>query len=125
MRYDQVNAMLLNDFPWLLAAQEILTTFLAWRPFGPSTTSKLTRSPSLRVLKAKGDYPAKFEALRRVADSPTRLSTGVLIDALRDENLRYSRLVWSTLRRITGQELGFDPEAWERWWSSGPQPFRP
>src|SRR6266478_8395173 len=32
------------------AAQEILTTFLAWRPFGPSTTSKLTRSPSLRVL---------------------------------------------------------------------------
>src|SRR4051794_13921757 len=31
------------------AAQEILTTFLAWSPFGPSTTSKLTRSPSLRV----------------------------------------------------------------------------
>ena len=30
--------------------QEILTTFLAWRPFGPSTTSKLTRSPSFRVL---------------------------------------------------------------------------
>src|ERR1700686_1527603 len=31
------------------SGQEILTTFFACRPFGPSTTSKETRSPSFRV----------------------------------------------------------------------------
>ena len=55
-----------NIFDWLnhyeeaKRLQEILTTFLAWRPFGPSTTSKLTRSPSLRVLNPSAMMEASW-----------------------------------------------------------------
>jgi regulator of sirC expression with transglutaminase-like and TPR domain len=98
--------------------------YLVERPTSPErervqvAIREIELEPSLEALKAKGDYPAKFGALRRVAESPTRLSTGVLIQALRDENLRFSRLVWRELRKTTGQDLGFEPEAWERWWRS-------
>jgi hypothetical protein len=74
--------------------------------------------PAVDVLTGSGSSPARFEALRKVAAARTLRSTGALIAVLRDENLRLARLAWKALRTSTGQDIGFDPEAWERWWSS-------
>ncbi len=71
--------------------------------------------PSLAILKGRREYPERFEALRRIAAARAPGSIEVLIDALHDGNLRFARLAWRTLQDLTGQEIGFDAEAWERW----------
>ena len=73
--------------------------------------------PSVAALRGGGEYPEKFEALRRIAAARAPSSTEALIASLRDGNLRFARLAWRTLQDVTGQEIGFDPEAWERWWA--------
>jgi len=78
----------------------------------------LELQPALETLQRGRDYSARFHALRRVAVSPTPRCTEVLIASLRDENLRFARVVWRTLREITGEAIGFEPEAWERWWAA-------
>jgi hypothetical protein len=49
-----------------IAAQEILTTFFACRPFGPSTTSNEARSPSDSARKP----PAMIESWRTKTSAP-------------------------------------------------------
>ena len=74
--------------------------------------------PALEILAGSTGYPARFEALRKVAAARTPASTEALIPILRDENQRFARLAWRFLKTSTGQDMGFDAEAWERWWAA-------
>jgi HEAT repeat protein len=39
-----------------------------------------------------------------------------LIDALDDKGFRATAAAAEGLRKITGQDLGLDPEKWRKWW---------
>lgn len=66
---------------------------------------------------AEPGYPARFAALRRVAQHPIPAAYETLIDALEDPNQRFARMAWKTLERMSGQNLPFDRAAWKTWWT--------
>jgi HEAT repeat protein len=48
-----------------------------------------------------------------------------IVSMLRDPNEAIRWLVRSNLRRLTGQKLGADPVAWEKWWAENKETFAP
>jgi len=48
-----------------------------------------------------------------------------LIEALADEDEQVRQFAWASLERITGQELGTDRAAWQRWWTENKDSFTP
>ena len=69
-----------------------------------------------------------LEALHMVLYGPDfkkdRETVGILIRAVRsaDSGVRESSL--RSLRRMTGEDFGHDPEAWEAWWEKNRSRFR-
>ena len=47
-----------------------------------------------------------------------------LINALDDEGFRATAAAAKALRKITGQDLGLDPEKWREWWEENKEKFR-
>jgi len=47
-----------------------------------------------------------------------------LINALDDEGFRATAAAADALRKITGQDLGLDPEKWRKWWEENKEKFR-
>jgi HEAT repeat protein len=48
-----------------------------------------------------------------------------IVSMLRDPNEAIRWMVRSNLRRLTGQKLGADPAAWEKWWTENKETFTP
>jgi HEAT repeat protein len=61
-------------------------------------------------------------ALVRIGD---KAAVERLVAMLRDPNEAIRWMVRSNLRRFTGQKLGADPAAWEKWWAENKETFTP
>ena len=61
-------------------------------------------------------------ALVRIGDKAT---IERIVSSLRDPSEAIRWMVRSNLRRITGQKLGADPAAWEKWWAENKETFAP
>lgn len=80
------------------------------------TIRDLELVPELDALGG-GDYARKFFAIRRIVRHPNAVAVEALIGALDDTNLRFARVAWRSLRRVTGQRFGFVREPWSQWWT--------
>lgn len=61
-------------------------------------------------------------ALARIGD---KADVDRLVASLHDPNEAIRWLVRSNLRRLTGQKIGADPAAWEKWWAESKDTFTP
>ena len=61
-------------------------------------------------------------ALLRIGD---KAAIERIVASLRDPNEAIRWMVRSNLRRLTGQKLGADPAAWEKWWAENKETFTP
>jgi len=65
------------------------------------------------------DPMVRMTAARALAGIVSRESLGALIGAMRKEpESQVAVLIADTLRKLTGQNLGRNPDAWHRWWEA-------
>jgi hypothetical protein len=57
-------------------------------------------------------------------DQTKRRAVGYMLDALSSSNPSAAHSALTQLQRLTGQDLGADPEAWRQWWRSVGDGFR-
>lgn len=65
----------------------------------------------------------RAEAADALGQYPQRRVVEALIAALDDPNLAVNRTTRSSLRTLTGQDLGFDRAEWARWYNRSPATF--
>ena len=83
------------------------------------TIHELELVPELQVLARQDvNYSRKFQALRRISRMPNAAGVQALFKALDDPNIRFARVVWKKLKKVTGEDIEFSKEAWETWWES-------
>ena len=68
---------------------------------------------------------SRMFGLGALARSGDKAAIDRIVSMLRDPNEAVRWMVRSNLRRITGQKLGADPAAWEKWWAENKETFTP
>jgi HEAT repeat protein len=68
---------------------------------------------------------SRILGLGALARSSDKAAIDRIVSMLRDPNEAVRWVVRSNLRRITGQKLGADPAAWEKWWAENKETFTP
>jgi HEAT repeat protein len=68
---------------------------------------------------------ARFMGIAALARMGDKAAIDHIVAMLRDPNEAIRWMVRSNLRRLTGQKLGADPAAWEKWWAENKETFTP
>lgn len=83
-----------------------------FNPFFPANPAGPMQAPALIDLEA-----ARMAAQARANTQRTMLREIQTVDAFNTQMTAANRLIGATLREITGQQLGDDPDAWLTWWN--------
>lgn len=68
---------------------------------------------------------ARLMGLKTLVQIGDKDAVNRIVAMLRDPDEGVRWLVRARLRRLTGQKLGPDPAAWEKWWAENKEDFAP
>ena len=110
-RTEQLHFFSSTNLPVVATAFSLLRDSLTVEEVAPLLTNPL---PMARLMG--------LGTLARIGSKP---AADAMIPLLRDPNEVIQWRVRSSLRRITGQKLGADPAAYEKWWKENRETFTP